>query len=215
MLTSYVTIATGTTAELEVRRSRFLCTLSRAETEEAAREVIAAVRARHGDAGHHCSAMVLGPDRSLERSNDDGEPAGTAGAAMLDMLHGAEVSDVVAVVSRWFGGTLLGSGGLIRAYGNAVRAALDGIPRVRRVLIQEHWLVVGHAHAGRIENDLRARGVHVVQTVYAQQAHIRIGGPAGERDELAAVVAEATAGAGELTAAGTRWLDRAQPAARG
>ncbi|MGI8948181.1 MAG: IMPACT family protein [Ornithinimicrobium sp.] len=206
--TAYLTIGRDTTAEVEARRSRFRCTLRRVETEEQAREVIAAVRSGHADAGHHCSAMVLGPDRSPERSSDDGEPAGTAGAPMLDVLRGAEVSDVVAVVTRWFGGTLLGSGGLIRAYGGAVRAALHDIPRVRRILVEEHWLAVSHAHAGRIENDLRGRGVHVMHTEYAEQARIRLGAPAGERDELAAVTAEATAGAGELTPAGTRWLDR-------
>ena len=82
------------------------------------------MRAQHWDARHHCSAFVLGPRSELQRSSDDGEPAGTAGAPMLEVLRGAGVSDVAAVVTRWFGGTLLGAGGLVRAYGDAVRAAL-------------------------------------------------------------------------------------------
>ena len=107
-----------------VLRSRFLAHVARAETEAAARAVIAEARAAHHDARHHCSAFVLGADAMLRRSNDDGEPSGTAGRPMLDVLGGRGLSDVVVVVTRWFGGTLLGTGGLTRAYGDATAAAL-------------------------------------------------------------------------------------------
>src|SRR5690606_33095353 len=100
-------------AEIEVKRSRFLCTLRRVGTEADARAVVEEMRRQHWDARHHCSAFVLGPDGALQRSSDDGEPAGTAGAPMLEVLRGHGVSDVVAVVTRWFGGVLLGAGGLV------------------------------------------------------------------------------------------------------
>lgn len=119
-VTAYTTLSGPAEAEVGAKRSRFLAHLAPAADEEAARAVIEAARRAHHDARHHCSAFVLGPDRRTERSNDDGEPAGTAGSPMLDVLRGSGLTDVVAVVTRWFGGTLLGTGGLIRAYSDAV-----------------------------------------------------------------------------------------------
>ena len=124
-LMAYLTIAGHANAEIVVSRSRFLCTLERVEDEFGARSVIEQERREHWNARHHCSAFVIGPTRSLERSQDDGEPPGTGGAPILEVLRGRELSDVVAVVTRWFGGTLLGTGGLSRAYADAARAALD------------------------------------------------------------------------------------------
>ena len=164
-MTTYLTIARDAEAEIEVKRSRFLCTLVRVEDEAAARAVVERLRKEHWDAGHHCSAFRIGPPPgAVERSSDDGEPAGTAGAPMLEVLRGAGVSDVVAVVTRWFGGTLLGAGGLVRAYGDAVRAALDEAGTLRRSLLREHLLELDHADAGRVESELRTRGIAVLDT---------------------------------------------------
>ena len=120
---SYLTIAGDGVAEIEVSRSRFRCALVRVDDEMSARSVVEQARKEHWNARHHCSAYILGPGRSIERAQDDGEPPGTGGAPMLEVLRGREVSDIVAVVTRWFGGTLLGTGGLTRAYADAVRAA--------------------------------------------------------------------------------------------
>ena len=97
---SYLTIASAGDVETEVRKSRFLCRLRRVDDEDSARAVVEQTRKEHWGARHHCSAYVLGPDARVERSNDDGEPAGTAGAPMLEVLRGREVNDVVAVVTR-------------------------------------------------------------------------------------------------------------------
>ena len=91
------------------------------------------------------------------------------------MLRGREVSDVVVVVTRWFGGVLLGAGGLVRAYGDAVRAGLDEVGTRRRVLVVEHELTVSHADAGRLESELRARGIDVLDATYAEQVTLRLG----------------------------------------
>ncbi|HEY3015585.1 MAG TPA: YigZ family protein, partial [Nocardioides sp.] len=163
----YLTIARDGEAEIEVKRSRFLCTLVRVEEEDAARAVVERLRKQHWDARHHCSAFVLGPGAEVQRSSDDGEPAGTAGAPMLEVLRGRDVSDVVAVVTRWFGGVLLGAGGLVRAYSDAVRAGLEEVGTLTRYLVVEHDLVVDHADAGRLESDLRARGIAVLDVSYA------------------------------------------------
>lgn len=207
MTTEFRTLAAVAQAEIEVKRSRFVGTVRRVADEDAARDVIAAIRKAHWSAGHHCSAIILGPDRSVERSSDDGEPAGTAGAPMLEILRGRELSDVVAVVSRWFGGTKLGTGGLARAYADAVRAALESAPTVRCALFEEFVIAVDHAAAGRVENDLRVRGVEILATEYAQQARIRLGIPAGRRGRLESTLAEITSGSVGLEAAGTSWRD--------
>ena len=205
--TSYLTIARDGETEIEVKRSRFRCSLVRVGTEDDARAVIERLRKQHWDARHHCSAFVLGPDAEVARSSDDGEPAGTAGAPMLEVLRGHEVSDVVAVVTRWFGGVLLGAGGLVRAYGDSVRAGLDEVGAVRRSLLLEHEVVVSHAEAGRLENDLRARGILVLDTTYTSDVTLRLGVPAAESDALAPVVSELTGGTGDLVEVGSRWVD--------
>ena len=207
-MSSYVVPARDAEAEIEVKRSRFVCTIARADDEPAARAVVDRLRRRHWDARHHCSAFVLGPDAAVERSSDDGEPAGTAGAPMLEVLRGAGVSDVVAVVTRWFGGTLLGAGGLVRAYGDAVRAGLVAAGTRRRSLVRELLLEVGHADAGRVESELRNRGVAVLDTAYAAAVMLRLGVAPEDEPGLHALVAELTGGASAAVAAGERWVDR-------
>ena len=208
-MVSYLTIARDAEAEIEVKRSRFLCTLHRVEDEPAARAVVEGLRKQHWDARHHCTAFRIHP--GVERSSDDGEPAGTAGAPMLDVLRGHGVEDVVAVVTRWFGGTLLGAGGLVRAYGDAVRAGLDAAGTLRRSLVREHLLELDHADAGRVESDLRARGVTVVGSEYAARVTLHLGVPPEDEGRLAALVAELTAGAARTRVAGERWVDSLDP----
>lgn len=205
-MSHYLVPARDVSAEIEVKRSRFLADVRRVGDEAGARAVVDELRRTHWNARHHCSAFVLGHGRTLERSSDDGEPAGTAGAPMLEVLRGAEVSDVVAVVSRWFGGTLLGAGGLVRAYGDAVRAALDEAGSRRRELVHEFTIVLPHSDAGRIESELRGRGVTVLDTTYADEVSLHLGlvdpGP------LASWLAELTGGTRVPEPAGERWVDR-------
>jgi len=134
MADRYLTVAGTGVHEIEIRRSRFLCALAPVTSEEAAREVIAARKKADPAARHHCHAFVLGADGRTQRSSDDGEPAGTAGTPMLEVLRRRELTDTVAVVTRYFGGVLLGAGGLIRAYGQAVSEAVDvvGVREYRR-----------------------------------------------------------------------------------
>jgi uncharacterized YigZ family protein len=205
---SYLTVARDAEAELEVKRSRFLCTLRRVEDEATARALVEELRKAHWDARHHCSAFVLGPPpQPVERSSDDGEPAGTGGAPMLEVLRGHAVSDVAAVVTRWFGGTLLGTGGLARAYADAVRAALAEAGTLRRTLVREHLLTLDHADAGRVESELRARGVAVLGAEYAGRVELRLGVTMGAEADLVGLVSELTGGAGTTVVVGERWLD--------
>lgn len=186
------------TAEIEVKRSRFLCALEPVETEEAARAVIEAARKAHWDARHHCSAFILGERRDVRRSNDDGEPSGTAGMPMLDVLVGAELTNVVAVVTRWFGGTLLGTGGLVKAYGDAVREAVAAAPvdtyeRRRVVAVQ-----LPIADVGRVEHAVRADGVVVQDVAYGASARLTLAVPADGLDGLEHHLASLTGGEAHL-----------------
>lgn len=212
-MTRYLTIARDGEAEIEVKRSRFLCTLVRVEDEAAARLVVERLRRQHWEARHHCSAFVLGPDSAVQRSSDDGEPAGTAGAPMLEVLRGRDVSDVVAVVTRWFGGVLLGAGGLVRAYGDAVRAGLDEVGVLPRELVEEFEVTLDHADAARVESELRARGVRVVGVEYAARATLRLGVPLADGDRLRALVAELSGGRAAPHRVGSSWRDVPAPRA--
>ncbi|MGH3504202.1 MAG: IMPACT family protein [Nocardioidaceae bacterium] len=205
--TSYLTIATDTDTETvtEDRRSRFSCRLRRADTEAAARRVLEQARSDHVSAGHHCSAFVLGPEASVQRCSDDGEPGGTAGAPMLEVLRGSQVSDVVAVVTRYFGGTLLGAGGLVRAYAHAVRNGLDHADLVTRRLVRLLDITVDHAEAGRLEHDLRTRRVEVQEVTYGAYARLRVASPLEQLADVRATVAALTGGSAEVAVAGDAW----------
>lgn len=208
MKDSYLVPARDGEAEIEVRNSRFRCTIRRVASEEAAREVVAQMRHQHWDARHHCSAFVVGPQADLQRSSDDGEPAGTAGAPMLEVLRGAELSDVVAVVTRWFGGTLLGAGGLVRAYSDSVREAVAVVGTRRRVLVEEHRVLLEHAVAAKAEAQIRAAGVDVLDVRWAEQhVEVLLGARPSAADVVAQVVARATHGSSSSSVVGSRWID--------
>lgn len=217
--TAYTTLAEGADFrhELEVRRSRFITVLRRADCEDAARDLGARLRREFHDARHHCSAFVLGPDRGIQRSNDDGEPSGTAGIPMLEALIRretapglADLSDVSAVVVRYFGGILLGTGGLVRAYSDSVSSALDAAPLVRRSRLRICSAAVPHAAAGRLENDLRAAGFVMAETSYGTiDTVLRLALPDDPRTIAAAAgrLLFLTSGSAALTPEGTEWID--------
>lgn len=211
-LTLHGGIGSRVDAEIEVKRSRFLCRLVRAETEDAARTAIDDAHKDQWNARHHCFAFVLGPSTApdqVRRANDDGEPSGTAGRPMLEALSGRGFVDCVAVVSRYFGGTLLGAGGLVRAYSEAVLTTIHEAESLGLVVARERRerfsLALSHADAGRVEAELRQRGVLVLGTDYGREAVLQIADDNAAR--LAAMVAQATAGAAVLEALGHEWVD--------
>lgn len=204
---SYETIAAPATAEIEISRSRFITLLERVSTEEDAREMIARVRAEDPRARHHCSAFVLGHDARVQRSNDDGEPSGTAGAPMLDALMSAGLSDVVAVVTRYFGGVLLGAGGLTRAYRAAVAEAVAGARRVRRAPRIEATVRTSYDVAPQIEAEARRRGIAVGDAEYGEEVSLRFMVAEREVASLEALVASASAGAARIDFAPPRYVD--------
>jgi uncharacterized YigZ family protein len=198
----YVTVAAEGVHETEVSRSRFVCALAPADTEEEARAFIARVRAEHPGATHNCWAYVVGADGGLQKSDDDGEPGGTAGLPMLQMLMRRGVRCAVAVVTRYFGGTKLGAGGLIRAYGGAVGEALDAVGTTVRQRYRLVTVTTDHRRAGRLENDLRSGGRSVREVTYGAQVTIELGLPEAELDAFRGWLADTTAGTASLTVGG-------------
>lgn len=189
------TIKQRGTHELEVKKSRFLCALARVTTEEEARAFIQARRKQHHDARHHCCAYVLGEKGQTQRSSDDGEPAGTAGAPMLEVLRRNEITNTVAVVSRYFGGVLLGAGGLVRAYGGAVSETLTHVGVVERQPVRVVATTVDYLLAGKLDNDLRSAGHHIASTSYAERVSFELHIPESQLSTFDTWLAEATAGA--------------------
>jgi uncharacterized YigZ family protein len=217
--TTYTTLAAGPDVrhELEIRRSRFITVLRRSPDEETARSLVSDLRRDFHDARHHCSAFVIGPDRMVQRSSDDGEPSGTAGIPMLEALIKREtapqvtdLSDVSVVVVRYFGGILLGAGGLVRAYSESVSSALESAPLVNRRRLRLCAVEVPHAEAGRLENELRGAGYVMAETGYEAKRTILRLALADNPAEIAKAqgrLASLTAGSVELRLEGTEWID--------
>ncbi|WP_288970172.1 YigZ family protein [uncultured Microbacterium sp.] len=193
------TIASAVEHETVIRKSRFLTRIEPVSSVEQADAAIAAIRKRAWDANHNCTAMVTGLLGDQARSSDDGEPSGTAGIPMLEVLRRRELTDVVAVVTRYFGGVKLGAGGLVRAYSSAVSEALDLASLVRRAALRQVTLEVPHADAGRYDNLLRDWAVHHGATLgapsYAATATLELWAPEAEVPRLVDDLAAASAGA--------------------
>lgn len=206
MTDRYLSVARSGVGELEIKRSRFLCALAPVTSEEAAREFIAARRRAEPGARHHCHAFVLGPDGRTQRSSDDGEPAGTAGTPMLEVLRRRELTDTVAVVTRYFGGVLLGAGGLIRAYGQSVSDALEvvGVLEHRRLRLVE--VAVSYDRAGRFENDLRASPYLLHATRFDASAHFEVGVAPDDAAAFTSWLADQTNGEATTTDLGETWI---------
>lgn len=210
MQTSYALPAAGRTwtHRWEVKRSKFLTFARRVMSEEAARDFIAEVRREYPDARHHCSAYLLHVDGAnpVERSSDDGEPSGTAGTPMLDMLRGSGLNDVAVVVVRYFGGVKLGAGGLVHAYSHSVEQVLPLVDRVTRSRRELYTVTAPHSEAGRLEAELRARDL-VVDVAYGAEVTMTLAVAPGGRTELASTLASLTSGGAELGEAGTAWVE--------
>ncbi len=196
-------------SEIEIKRSRFITLISRVEDETQAREFIDAARTRFPTARHHCSAYIYHVDAAnpVERSSDDGEPSGTAGKPMLDVLKGSGMLDICAVVVRYFGGIKLGAGGLVHAYGGAVSEGMEQVTAVTRATKELYDISLDHAEAGRLEAELRGRGLDIVGTEYAAQVTLRLAVGPGGRDRLTAELAALTQGRTVPKAAGTQWIE--------
>ena len=193
----YLSVEDGPETELKVKGSRFLARVFHIASADEAAGRLQAVRKRHHSATHHCWASRIGlPETPVERFDDAGEPSGTAGRPILNRLLGLEVYDALVVVTRYFGGTKLGTGGLARAYADAAALALDATPK--RVVLREATLLVecGFDDVGAVEASVGKAGadVHRVERTYDPSPKLTLYARRSRADAIAAAIVEATAG---------------------
>jgi uncharacterized YigZ family protein len=193
--------------EIEIRKSRFIGSVTRATSEDEARAFIESVRKHHWDANHNCSAWAIGPGQRWQRSSDDGEPAGTACVPMLEVLKRRGVTNTVAVVTRYFGGIKLGAGGLIRAYGQTVSETLDAIGIAERRPLEIVQVRVSYDDAGRIEHAIRASEFPLGDVRYGAEVTFELALEPDAAQRFRSWIAELTAGRAEAVHCGQRFVD--------
>lgn len=170
MLLQYLTIKGYGEHEIVIQKSRFICYVSRATTEEEAQEFIQKIKKQNWNATHNCSAYLIGEQDQIQKANDDGEPSGTAGVPMLEVLKKRGLKDTVVVVTRYFGGIKLGAGGLIRAYGKCTSEGINHVGVVERKLMRVMQTEIDYTLLGKIENELRnskyaIKDIHYLENV--------------------------------------------------
>lgn len=164
----------GASAQIEEKKSRFIATIEPVQSEEEAIDFIARTKKKYWDAKHNCTAFIVGDRGQIMRSNDDGEPSGTAGRPMLEVLTSSNLTNVVCVVTRYFGGTLLGTGGLIRAYQGAIKAALDEcvvLKKLEGIMIN---VLCDYNDSGKITYLASSNKWNVMSTEYSEAVKITI-----------------------------------------
>lgn len=194
MLECYKTVYRGSEGEIIEKKSRFIATVRLVESEEEALAFIEEMRKKYWNATHNCYAYVIGERRDLVRCSDDGEPGGTAGRPMLDVLLGENLYNTAVVVTRYFGGTLLGTGGLVRAYSRAVQEGLaqsDIIEKIYGAILQ---IETDYNGLGKIQYLIGEKKIPVLESEYTDKVVLRIILPVGEVEKIQAELVEATNG---------------------
>ncbi|WP_203363304.1 YigZ family protein [Bacillus sp. REN10] len=194
MLSQYYTVKGYGEHEIVIQKSRFIAYVNRAETEEEAQQFIADIKKQHWNATHNCSAYMIGETNSIQKANDDGEPSGTAGVPMLEVLKKRNLKDTVVVVTRYFGGIKLGTGGLIRAYGKAASDGITATGVVERRLMQIMKTKIDYTWLGKIENELRSSVYAIKDIHYLDTVEIETFVKENEKDAFTAWMTELTNG---------------------
>ncbi len=168
------TIKQSGSYELVIEKSRFICRIERVQTREAASEIIKQIKKQCWDATHNCTAFIIGENAEIQGSSDDGEPSGTAGVPMLEVLKKQNLHDVLVVVTRYFGGVKLGAGGLLRAYAKSVSGAIQTVGVVEKIPVVEYSFEVTIVACGRILNCLYQQDLfQIVEVTYTEVARIK------------------------------------------
>lgn len=202
----YKVLEKGGEGEIVEKKSRFIATLAPVDSEEKATAFIESIKKKYWDARHNCSAFVLGERAQITRCSDDGEPSGTAGKPMLEVLLGAGVRNAAVVVTRYFGGTLLGTGGLVRAYTQAVQAGLENCRVARMQYGCELGIRTDYNGIGKIQYLLGQRGLEIKSSEYTDIVTLKLEVPFEECGALCKELTEATAGRAKIEELGKRYI---------
>ena len=194
MLSQYKTVYKGGEGEITEKKSRFIATVVPVHTEEEALKFIEAMKKKYWNATHNCFAYVIGEHDELQRCSDDGEPGGTAGKPMLDVLTGEEIHNAAIVVTRYFGGTLLGTGGLVRAYSSAAKQGLASSVIITKIPGVKLRLATDYAGLGKIQYIFGQRGIKILDSIYTDKVEIAALVPLDVLEAVKAEIREGTNG---------------------
>ena len=208
MIREYDVPAGPAMEEITEKKSRFIAHIARVSSEEEAAEFIRAKEKEYWDARHNCSAFVIGPGHELTRCSDDGEPSGTAGRPMLDILLRSGLHDTAAVVTRYFGGVLLGTGGLVRAYSAALQKAAEAVPRLRVRYGRPLSILTSYQDYGKIENLLYRMELEADSIDYGERVTLQLMVPEDACSRLEKEIADGTNAKAQMEFADPQWYER-------
>lgn len=207
MRSDYRTVKSYGESEYVIQKSRFLTYVKRTESEKEALDFINEIKKLHHNATHNCSAYLIGEHDEIQKANDDGEPSGTAGVPMLEVLKKQGLQDVTVVVTRYFGGIKLGSGGLIRAYGRATTEGIDATGVVDRKVHDVVKVAIDYTWLGKVENEVRQSVYPLKEITYAEGVELYIYVPIDETETFTAWMTEMTNGQGDISVAEKVFLE--------
>ncbi|MFN7252511.1 MAG: YigZ family protein [Anaerobacillus sp.] len=206
MATTFFTVKGYGEHELVIQKSRFITYVDRVSSEADAQAFIEKIKKKHWDANHNCSAYLIGENDHIQKANDDGEPSGTAGVPMLEVLKKRGLKDTVVVVTRYFGGIKLGAGGLIRAYGSATSEGLNATGIFERRLMQIFHTKVEYTWLGKLENELRTSPYLIKEINYLDQVEVQTYVTSGEEDTFINWMTDLTNGQANIVKGETEYM---------
>ena len=192
MVKDYKTVLQPGTDEITEKKSRFIGYICHAETEAEANAFVQEIKKKHYDARHNCFAYVLGEQQSTLKFSDDGEPGGTAGKPILEVINGAGLCDVCIVVTRYFGGTLLGTGGLVRAYTDAAKACIRATEIVKKQLVIPVDALVNYNDLGKVQYLLNSENIKIIDSDYGENVRLKVEIPYDDYNRIEKLLVEAT-----------------------
>ena len=207
MRKDYNTVKGYGECEIVLSKSRFITYVNRAETEQQALEFIEKIKKQHPNATHNCSCYLVGEHDNIQKANDDGEPSGTAGVPMLEVLKKQGLKDTVVVVTRYFGGIKLGGGGLIRAYGKATTEGIDAAQVVERKQHAVMKIAIDYNWLGKVENEVRASDYILRDIQYTEGVDIFVLVLAAEQQNFVDWVTELTNGQAIITKVDSEFIE--------
>ncbi|MBE5937770.1 MAG: YigZ family protein [Lachnospiraceae bacterium] len=205
MMEPYKIVFKGGSGEIVEKKSRFIANVFSVETEEEALEIIEQIKKQYWDARHNCYAYVIGADGRKQRCSDDGEPQGTAGRPMLDVLLGEDIKNILVIVTRYFGGTLLGTGGLVRAYSMAVKEGINGSEIVTKCPGTKLKITTDYNGIGKLQYIAAGMDIPILDTLYEDKVHMYVLASPENKDSLIAKVNEATSATAVIEDNGEVW----------
>ncbi|WP_085522128.1 YigZ family protein [Tuberibacillus sp. Marseille-P3662] len=207
MLNSYYTVKQPNENEIIVEKSRFIAHVKRVESEEDAQNFIETINKDHWKATHNCYAYVIGENNHIQKASDNGEPSGTAGVPMLEVLKKKDLRDTAVVVTRYFGGIKLGAGGLIRTYSRATSEGLHAAGIVERQLMNVMAVTMDYSLLGTVENELRNRNYKLKDTHYTHKVTIELYVDVDNTDEFSTWMTNLCSGNCQITQNGEEYLE--------